>query len=121
MKSLMTASVFAAGLAGVAGTTPLFGQDAGTAEAHRAIATEAAGQEHAALLRTVCPPPRPAAAQDAGARGAAGRGGAAAQAGTAQGDTPPPTRQPPARERWHAEPVKVFDNLYFVGQTEYSA
>jgi metallo-beta-lactamase class B len=28
---------------------------------------------------------------------------------------------PPARSEWHAEPVKVFDNLYFVGQTEYSA
>ena len=28
---------------------------------------------------------------------------------------------PPERSRWHAEPVKVFDNLYFVGQTEYSA
>jgi metallo-beta-lactamase class B len=27
----------------------------------------------------------------------------------------------PPREQWHAEPVKVFDNLYFVGQTEYSA
>jgi metallo-beta-lactamase class B len=25
------------------------------------------------------------------------------------------------RSQWHAEPVKVFDNLYFVGQTEYSA
>ena len=28
---------------------------------------------------------------------------------------------PPDRSKWHAEPVKVFDNLYFVGQTEYSA
>jgi metallo-beta-lactamase class B len=28
---------------------------------------------------------------------------------------------PPARDTWHAEPVKVFDNVYFVGQTEYSA
>ena len=28
---------------------------------------------------------------------------------------------PPARSAWHADPVKVFDNLYFVGQTEYSA
>ena len=31
------------------------------------------------------------------------------------------TRQgPPPRERWHAEPVKVFDNLYYVGMTEYA-
>ena len=27
----------------------------------------------------------------------------------------------PARDAWYAKPVKVFDNLYFVGQTEYSA
>ena len=27
----------------------------------------------------------------------------------------------PPRATWYAEPVKVFDNLYFVGQTEYSA
>jgi hypothetical protein len=27
----------------------------------------------------------------------------------------------PARETWHAEPVKVFDNLYFVGMTEFSS
>jgi metallo-beta-lactamase class B len=26
-----------------------------------------------------------------------------------------------ARDNWHAEPVKVFDNLYFVGQSEFSA
>ena len=37
--------------------------------------------------------------------------------------TPAPAASPgpPERSRWHAEPVKVFDNLYFVGQTEYSA
>ena len=28
---------------------------------------------------------------------------------------------PPARDTWHAEPVKVFDNLYFLGQTEFSS
>ena len=26
----------------------------------------------------------------------------------------------PPREAWHADPVKVFDNLYFLGMTEYS-
>ena len=36
----------------------------------------------------------------------------------------PPAAQPqapPAREQWYAEPVKVFDNLYFVGQTAYTS
>lgn len=28
---------------------------------------------------------------------------------------------PPPRAQWHAEPQKVFDNLYFLGQTEYTA
>jgi metallo-beta-lactamase class B len=32
-----------------------------------------------------------------------------------------PAPGPPARATWHAEPVRVFDNLYFIGQTEYSA
>jgi metallo-beta-lactamase class B len=43
----------------------------------------------------------------AGAAGGAARGAAAPAAG-------------PARETWYAEPQKVFDNLYFLGQTEYS-
>ncbi|HEX7140263.1 MAG TPA: MBL fold metallo-hydrolase, partial [Vicinamibacterales bacterium] len=46
----------------------------------------------------------------AGRGDAAGRGRGAA----------PRLPGPPARETWHAEPVKVFDNLYFFGQSEYS-
>jgi metallo-beta-lactamase class B len=30
-------------------------------------------------------------------------------------------RTPPARETWAAEPQKVFDNLYYVGERDYSA
>src|SRR5436853_583775 len=43
------------------------------------------------------------------AGGAGQAGGAGRQAG------------PPPASSWHAEPAKVFDNLYFVGMTEYSA
>jgi metallo-beta-lactamase class B len=50
-------------------------------------------------------PPAPRGGGGGGARGARGQGG-------------PPA--PPARETWYAEPQKVFDNLYFVGQTEFS-
>jgi metallo-beta-lactamase class B len=32
----------------------------------------------------------------------------------------PQLAAPPPRSAWHADPVKVFDNLYFLGQTEYS-
>jgi metallo-beta-lactamase class B len=45
---------------------------------------------------------------------------AAAPAPAAQ----PPGAQPPGppdRSQWHVEPAKVFDNLYFVGEMEYSA
>ena len=36
--------------------------------------------------------------------------------------TPPPRPSPPpSRSEWHAEPVKAFDNLYFVGQVGYSS
>jgi metallo-beta-lactamase class B len=60
-----------------------------------AAAKAAAGTEHGALLN-LCDAPGPAAP-------AAPRSG------------------PPPRAEWYAEPMKVFDNLYFVGQTEYSA
>lgn len=78
---------------------------------HIDAARAAAGADHRGLVDTVCgdalalvnPPP---------VREAAGAGAA---------PTPASQAGPPARETWHADPVKVFDNLYFVGQTEYSA
>jgi len=74
-------------------------------ERHVAAARAVAG-EHAAMVDRLCP--RPAAAPQPGAAPAqANRGGG------------PPA--PPARESWHAEPVKVFDNFYFVGMTEFSS
>jgi metallo-beta-lactamase class B len=90
-----------------------------TIEGHRAAAKVAAGSDHVGLLNTVCPPPRSRDAAAAAGRQGAARGGGAGGA-AAQGAAPQP-RQTPAREQWYAEPVKVFDNLYFVGQTEYSA
>jgi metallo-beta-lactamase class B len=75
-------------------------QTADTIEAHVAAAKAAAGQDYVGVFNTLCPAPAPPAAPRS-----------AAQA-------PPPG--PPPRSQWHAEPVKVFDNLYFLGQTEYS-
>jgi metallo-beta-lactamase class B len=63
-------------------------------ERHIAAARAAAG-EHMAMVDRLCPVP-----------------------GVARGAPP---RGVPPRESWYAEPVKVFDNLYFVGQTEFSA
>ena len=76
-------------------------QEKETADAHIAAARSAAREEWTGLFNRTC---GSLTAPPAG-RGPAG-GGAQATL---------------ARDNWHAEPVKVFDNLYFVGQTEYSA
>ncbi len=70
-------------------------------------ARKAAGQDHSALFNNICTPP-PAPQPPGGGR----QGGANAQQG------PPPA---PPRSEWAAEPAKVFDNLYFVGEKEYTA
>jgi len=83
----------------------LMAQDADTPEAHVAAAKTAAGEDYQNLFNFVCP-----ASAEQGARGAgAPRGGGGGQRGGT-----------PDRSTWHAEPVKVFDNLYWFGQTEYS-
>ena len=74
--------------------------------AHVARARTAAGTEFLPLFDRLCVPPAPPATP------AASRSPASAPARPAG---------PPARGTWHADPVKVFDNLYFIGQTEYSA
>ncbi|MCC6539323.1 MAG: MBL fold metallo-hydrolase [Bryobacterales bacterium] len=82
--------------------TPAAGKEAAVAQ-HLAAAREAAGKEHTGIFEGICTqfaanrppaPPRPPRAPNSG---------------------------PPARDTWHAEPVKVFDNLYFVGEKEYGA
>ncbi len=77
------------------------GQTAGQApDAHVARAKTAAGNDYQNLFNFLCSAPSPVPGPAPGPR----RGGG-----------------PPDRSTWYAEPVKVFDNLYFVGQTEYSA
>lgn len=79
---------------------------AGGAAPHVAIAKKAAGQDHLALFNNICTPPPPIQPQQPAAQGAAQQQG-------------PPAAPP--RAEWYAAPVKVFDNLYWVGQTEYTA
>jgi metallo-beta-lactamase class B len=91
MRTLLTAAV--ALLA-----TAAHAQDAtGPVERHIAAARAVAG-EHAGMVERLCP--MPGATRSAPNRGA--------------------PRGVPPRDAWHAEPVKVFDNLYFVGMTEFS-
>ena len=80
-------------------TTRVAAQAVGSADVHIAAARKAAGQEHKAVFDRTCgaltPPPTTAA-------------------------TTPRAPGPPPRDSWYAEPAKVFDNLYFLGQSEYS-
>jgi len=78
-------------------------------DAHVAAAKAAVGRDHQVLFTSLCS----AEPTGPGTR----RGGAAPAAGA----TPAPPPGPPAKETWHADPVKVFDNLYFLGMKEYSA
>ena len=70
-------------------------------ERHVAAAKLAAGTDHVALFDRIC-----AEAQRIATPRPPRRGG---------------PRPIPPRESWHADPVRVFDNLYFLGMTEYSA
>ena len=86
-----------AGLAAALFNAPAIGQTADTVEAHIAAAKAAAGEHHPGIFDGLCMSP-------------------SAGPNTA-------TEAPPAPDRsvFHVEPVKVFDNLYFVGEKEYSA
>jgi metallo-beta-lactamase class B len=104
MRTFKAGSVVAAALAIGLGTVTAIGQSSnGAVETHVAAARKAAGPEWAGVFNTTCnaavPPATPAARTAPAAPRPAG---------------------PPERSTWHAEPVKVFDNLYFLGQTEYS-
>ena len=96
MKRLIIAMAVSAAFASVVVTS----QSSTEVERHVAAAKLAAGTDHVGLFDRIC---------------------AEAQ----QIATPRPRRTgprpTPPRESWHAEPVQVFDNLYFLGMTEYSA
>ena len=100
MKKMMLAIAVASGLA----TVGAMAQSAGSrVDAHVAAAKAAAGTEFAGVFNRICteavPPATPAAPRPPSA---------------------PRPPGPPPRSAWHADPVKVFDNLSVLGQTEYS-
>jgi metallo-beta-lactamase class B len=90
---------------------------------HVETARAAAGRDWEGVFENTCSGAvalanqQPARGGGAGRGGAAAAGGGAAGGGAARAGGPP---APPARDTWYAEPQKVFDNLYFLGQTEYS-
>jgi metallo-beta-lactamase class B len=74
-----------------------------TVDGHTAAARAAAGTEHVGVFNSLCM----ATEERASSNPAPARSGAPAP--------------PPDRAKWHVEPQKVFDNLYYLGQSEYSA
>ena len=98
---------------------------------HVAAAKVAAGAEWVGLYTAACGDAvglsQPASAQ---ARGAGGGGRAAGAAGAPRAGGAGGGRRAgggggaaaagPARDTWHLDPVKVFDNAYYVGMTEYA-
>ena len=84
---------------------------AGTIEGHVAAAKAAAGQNHQVLFSQLC---APGYTDPAAARARVAAAAAPAAEGAARSSPPP-------RSQWHAEPARVFDNLYWVGQTEFGA
>jgi len=83
-----------------------------SAGTHIAAAKAAAGEDFENLFQFQCYGPGPG-----GPRAAPGAGAQRPPGPPAAGQRPP---GPPDRSTWYAEPVKVFDNLYFFGQSEYA-
>src|SRR6059036_1735470 len=100
MKTLVSAMLFAFAIGAVVLASQVSQQS--KVDAHVAAAKAAAGADFAGVFNRICTEAIPSATP------AAGRGNAPRPPG------------PPPRDTWHADPVKVFDNLYFLGQTEYS-
>jgi len=78
---------------------------AGSVESHIAAARKAAGSDYLPVFNDLCGSLTPPTAT------AAARGPAPAA----------PSTSPPPRSQWHVDPVRVFDNLYYLGQSEYTA
>jgi metallo-beta-lactamase class B len=82
----------------------MLAQSSSSVDQQVAAAKAAAGTDFAGVFNRICTEAVPSATASTGR-------------GRAAGARPP---GPPPRESWHADPVQVFDNLYFLGQTEYS-
>ena len=83
-----------------------------TSDPHIAAAKAAAGEDFQNLFDFQCYGPGPGGQRTPAGGPTRGRGPAQARGPRQPG--------PPDRSTWYAEPVKVFDNLYFFGQSEYA-
>jgi metallo-beta-lactamase class B len=79
-------------------------------DAHILTAKTAAGQDYRGTFVNLCLPSAPRG----GGAGARGRGGAAGRGAAGAPQTPD-------RANWYAPPLKVFDNLYWLGTRQHSS
>lgn len=87
---------------------------------HVAAAKAAAGTQWEGLFNTLCAAAAPSAAPGTPSAPPAGVPPVPPPAPQPPPAAAPPAA-PPAQASWYAPPVQVFDNLYYVGMTEYSA
>ncbi len=73
-------------------------------EAHLEAARVAAGDDHQGIFGMACPDPNPRR-----------------EPGSVAANARRPPREVPPLEEWYAEPVQVFDNLYFIGTQNHDA
>src|SRR5712691_7735951 len=104
LKTYVIGVIAASGLGFGLLTAKALAQSANSVDAHVAAAKAAAGTEHAEVFNSLCTAPAPAPAQPAQQPAAGAR---------AQG--------PPSRARRATPIAEVFDNMYYLGQSEYSA
>ena len=97
MRSLASSLAVAAAIT-LLGTITAAAQEVSAAARAHVDAARAAAGEHAGMVDRLCPMPGPRPA---------GPGRRSVQA-------------VPPRDEWYAEPVRVFDNLLYVGMTEFS-
>jgi len=102
MKVRLVAALSAVVVAGALSSATLFGQ-ADTVEGHKAAAKAASMGGWEWMYNTLCVEALGRVNQPLPAPG------------------PPGPPEGPARETWHAEPLKAFDNMTWLGQTEFSA
>jgi metallo-beta-lactamase class B len=89
------------------GTAALAQMPSSQIDSHIATAKTAAGQEYRGTFVNLCLPSAPRG-------GGAGRGGGGGSRGTGAPQTPD-------RANWYAPPLKVFDNLYWLGTRQHSS
>jgi len=110
MKQQLMWAVAGAAALGLLGARGAAQSPANAVDAHIAAAKTAAGQDHQSLFAAACAP--------ASIRLPPGQLPAGTLPGKAPGQRVGP---PPDRDRWYTEPARVFDNLYFVGEREFSS